>query len=173
MFLDPHDFSFLARAQSAWPALKAEYEKLAHLSRSLPVPLHDDAWDVILVHLWGSPLANAPVALEATDDPKRRRVAYSMLRAGGVIRPHSDDCNCIIAHLTLIPSPDTAIRVGSEVREFVPGEFLVFDERNEHEVWNRGDKTRVTLLFGFDPENRPVGESEQAISSHFKKWWNE
>ena len=52
-------------------------------------------------------------------------------------------------HLALkVPGPPDAcrIRVGDDVRSWVEGKSLVFDDVNEHEAWNDTDGFR-TILF--------------------------
>jgi len=39
------------------------------------------------------------------------------------------------------------LRVGAETRHWRRGETLIFDDSFEHEAWNRGNDTRVVLLF--------------------------
>ena len=55
-------------------------------------------------------------------------------------------------HLALkVPGPPDAcrIRVGDDVRSWVEGKSLVFDDVNEHEAWNDTDGTRVVLFVDF------------------------
>ncbi|HEX8822101.1 MAG TPA: aspartyl/asparaginyl beta-hydroxylase domain-containing protein [Archangium sp.] len=60
---------------------------------------------------------------------------------------HHDTMNLkLTCHLPLIVPPDCAIRVDDEVREWVEGESLFFDDTFSHEVWNNSDKPRVCLL---------------------------
>ena len=55
-------------------------------------------------------------------------------------------------HLGLIVPPgDCAIRVGSEQRRWEEGKCLVFNDRVEHEAWNRTSGARVVLLIDFVP----------------------
>lgn len=54
----------------------------------------------------------------------------------------------LICHLPLIVPPHCgALRVGNEVRPWVEGELLIFDDSIEHEAWNDIDRDRVVLLF--------------------------
>ena len=41
------------------------------------------------------------------------------------------------------------IRVGNEVRRWVVGQPLIFDDAYEHETWNHTNQERVVLLFDF------------------------
>jgi hypothetical protein len=50
-------------------------------------------------------------------------------------------------HLALaVASGDCAIRVGDEVRQWMPGRCLVFDDSFEHEAWNRTPQDRIVLV---------------------------
>ena len=55
-------------------------------------------------------------------------------------------------HLGLmIPTPEgsSRIRVGSDVRAWEEGKSMIFDDSNEHEVWNDNDSYRVVLFVDF------------------------
>lgn len=56
----------------------------------------------------------------------------------------------INVHLPLIVPPEAAgrceIRIDDTVHRWTPGEFLIFDETYEHEVWNDTQQPRVILL---------------------------
>jgi beta-hydroxylase len=41
------------------------------------------------------------------------------------------------------------LRVGNEVRNWVEGECLIFDDTFEHEAWNNSNETRIVLLLDF------------------------
>jgi ornithine lipid ester-linked acyl 2-hydroxylase len=60
--------------------------------------------------------------------------------------PYGGLLNC---HLGLLVPPDRTqcrIRVGDDTLSWEEGKLLVFDDSNEHEVWNDSDTTRVVLL---------------------------
>jgi len=73
---------------------------------------------------------------------------FSLLRPGARIPPHSGVQNTrLTCHLPLIVPPGCGFRVGNEVREWVEGRLLVFDDTIEHEAWNDSDEDRVVLIF--------------------------
>jgi aspartyl/asparaginyl beta-hydroxylase (cupin superfamily) len=75
-------------------------------------------------------------------------VLFSLLRPGVQIPPHTGYTNArLICHLPLIVPENCGLRVGNEVRQWVDGEALIFDDSIEHEAWNGSDKLRVVLLF--------------------------
>jgi len=72
---------------------------------------------------------------------------FSVVGPKSRIPLHNDTMNLkLTCHLPLIVPPDCAIRVDDEVREWVEGECLFFDDTFSHEVWNNSDKARVCLL---------------------------
>jgi aspartate beta-hydroxylase len=75
-------------------------------------------------------------------------VFFSILDASTTIPPHSGVTNTrLTVHLPLIVPPDCGFRVGSETREWIPGQAWVFDDTIEHEAWNRSDAPRAILIF--------------------------
>lgn len=123
-------------------------------------PLRDDpSWGAH--YLWenGAPVADhaaiAPATMAALQTVPMPVIAgrspmalYSLLRPGTHIRPHNGMLNTrLICHLPLITNADCAIRVGNETRTWHQGRLLIFDDSIEHEAWNRGEATRIILLF--------------------------
>jgi aspartyl/asparaginyl beta-hydroxylase (cupin superfamily) len=90
-------------------------------------------------------LALAPMPVIA----KRSPIAlWSMLKPGTQIQPHHGLLNTrLICHVPLMTPTGCALRVGNEVREWVAGKTLIFDDSIEHEAWNHSNATRVVLLF--------------------------
>jgi len=115
--------------------------------------------------------ARCPRTLEALgaapqcESPGRTpSVLFSLLRPGTRIPAHNGQINArLICHLPLIVPPGCALRVGNEVRSWVEGEALIFDDTMEHEAWNNSDQLRVVLLFEiWRPELTP---EERALVS--------
>lgn len=76
-------------------------------------------------------------------------LAYiSRMRAGTHIRAHTGPTNLRVrCHLGIrVPDGDCAIRVENDTRPWEEGKCLVFDDRFEHEAWNRTDQDRVVLI---------------------------
>ena len=72
-----------------------------------------------------------------------------MLAPGTHLLAHTGSTNLRLRHhLALeVPSdPPSQIRVGTETREWVKGEVLVFDDSFEHEVTSSGSMQRVALI---------------------------
>ncbi|MEM0944892.1 MAG: aspartyl/asparaginyl beta-hydroxylase domain-containing protein, partial [Pseudomonadota bacterium] len=56
------------------------------------------------------------------------------------------------------------IRVGDQIKHWMPGELVVLDDTYEHEVWNDTDEERVVLLLDFD---RPMRWSGRILNKIF------
>ena len=57
-------------------------------------------------------------------------------------------------HLGLIiPEGDLGLRSLEETRGWEEGGVFIFDDRLEHEAWNRTEEDRVVLLIDFVPES--------------------
>ena len=73
---------------------------------------------------------------------------FSILEAATRIPPHTGVTNTrLTVHLPLIVPPGCGFRVGSEMREWVPGKAWVFDDTIEHEAWNLSEVPRAILIF--------------------------
>jgi beta-hydroxylase len=75
---------------------------------------------------------------------------YSLLKPDKHIAPHRGPyggaLNCHLALRVPKQRELCAIRVGNDTRNWEEGRMHVFDDRNEHEAWNRSDELRVVLL---------------------------
>lgn len=73
---------------------------------------------------------------------------FSALHPRTHIPAHVGASNCrLLVHLPLIVPRGCRLRVGNQVREWVPGRCLVFDDSIEHEAWNDSGELRVVLIF--------------------------
>ena len=87
-------------------------------------------------------------------------VMFSLLRAGARIPAHSGVNNTrLTCHLPLIVPPGCGFRVGNEVRPWVEGRVMVFDDSIEHEAWNESGEDRIILIF--DIERPDMSEQEK------------
>ncbi|MDH2134079.1 aspartyl/asparaginyl beta-hydroxylase domain-containing protein [Sphingobium yanoikuyae] len=123
-------------------------------------PLRDDpSWGAYYFWQDGEIVADhaarCPAVMAALEQVPRPVIAgrspmalWSLLKPGTHIQPHHGVLNTrLICHLPLIVADNCALRVGAETRAWAPGEMLIFDDSIEHEAWNRGNDTRVILLF--------------------------
>jgi aspartate beta-hydroxylase len=72
---------------------------------------------------------------------------FSALKPGTHLVAHSGPTNAVLTlHLGLFIPRGCEIRVGRETRTWQEGKCLVLDDSFEHEVWHRGQETRIILL---------------------------
>lgn len=81
----------------------------------------------------------------------RGQVKFSVLDPGTHIWPHCGPTNCRLrAHLALKAEPErTIIRVAEEKQYWKEGNWLIFDDSFEHEVWHKGSLPRLVLIVDF------------------------
>lgn len=148
----------------------ANVPKLSEMGRQL---IGKTDWSAY--HLWqdgeakADHMAHCPKTLEilkAAPIPKIPTVSpsvlFSKLDATSDIPPHSGICNTrLICHLPLINPPGCWLRVGNQVREWIDGEMLIFDDSIEHEAKNPTGENRTVLIF--DVWRPELTEEERAL----------
>lgn len=78
---------------------------------------------------------------------KRGQVKFSVLHPGTHVFSHCGPTNCRIrAHLGLNVPEKTFIRVVNETKSWRNGQWLIFDDSFEHEVWHNGTSPRLVLI---------------------------
>ncbi|XP_059158044.1 aspartyl/asparaginyl beta-hydroxylase-like isoform X2 [Physella acuta] len=83
-------------------------------------------------------------------DCKRGQVKFSVMHPGIHVWPHVGPTNCRIrAHLGLVVPEGPRIRVVNETRTWKEGQFIIFDDSFEHEVWHDGKELRLVLIVDF------------------------
>jgi len=82
--------------------------------------------------------------------PHLTAASLSVLGPNSNINPHQGDTNAIVrGHLGLsIPAslPDCGFQVGSEIRPWTEGEFLLFCDAHTHSAWNHTDRRRLVFI---------------------------
>jgi aspartate beta-hydroxylase len=77
-------------------------------------------------------------------------VKFSVMSPGIHVWPHVGPTNCRIrTHLGLVVPEGPVIRVMNETRTWKEGEFIIFDDSFEHEVWHEGSELRLVLIIDF------------------------
>ncbi len=168
------EFPWLERIEAVTADIREEFERVfAQDAASLEpyvaypqgVPLdqwaelnHSRRWSVFYLWRDGKPLdehlqrcprtaqllASLPLLDIAGYAPT---VFFSILDAKSHIPAHTGVTNTrVILHLPLIVPPGCRFRVGSQTREWRPGEAWVFDDTIEHEAWNDSDVPRAILI---------------------------
>lgn len=75
------------------------------------------------------------------------RTYFSAMTPGIHIKPHCGPHNFKLrTHLGIATAPEAVIRVADEVKPWVTGKCIVFDDSFEHEVWNKSEMTRIVLI---------------------------
>jgi aspartate beta-hydroxylase len=127
-------------------------------------------WDAFFFYRHGTRYdanaARCPITAAALDETPLCRIrehapeaCYSVLTPGSHILPHRGVTNTrVVTHLPLVvPEGDLALNVSGELMRWREGSCFSFDDTFEHEAWNRGDETRVVLLFDvWNPHLTPI-----------------
>lgn len=177
--------------ESAWPAIRDEYERAvqeeARMDPYVPAGARDPRWsklrgrlDWSSIHLYresretphGARFPETRAALAAADlvrvDGVPMEVFFSRLQPGAHIPPHFGLTNTrLTTHLPLIVPAECGIRVGRGTWHWQEGKIIAFDDSFEHEAWNRSDTDRVVLIFEVHHPDLSDGERraiEQAYS---------
>jgi ornithine lipid ester-linked acyl 2-hydroxylase len=179
MFLDPHDYPFMALLEASWRIIRDECVALPHSSFE-PWVQRDmysgEGWSVYGLIAFGKRLEGGLRACPRTAEIVSKvtglsTVGFSRLTPGAHITPHVGWVKTVYrGHLGLVVPPasnDCAIRVGPETRSWREGECLAFADTVEHEAWNRTTVTRTVLLFDFPRpgcEDSPQDEPPVAVA---------
>jgi aspartyl/asparaginyl beta-hydroxylase (cupin superfamily) len=175
MFIDPHQFDFVARLESGWREIRAECEALPEDSFDPWVQreMYGEGWSVYGLIAFGKPidaaLALCPrTAAAIAAIPNLTTAGFSRLAPGAHIKPHVGWVTTVYrAHLGLIVPDECTLRVGDESRAWLEGSTLIFDDTTIHEAWNRSSRTRTVLLFDFvrpGCEGAPADEPPPEVS---------
>ena len=75
------------------------------------------------------------------------RTYFSAMTPGIHIKPHCGPHNFKLrTHLGIITHKDAFIRVAHEIKSWIDGKCIVFDDSFEHEVWNKSKINRIVLI---------------------------
>lgn len=78
---------------------------------------------------------------------RRGQVKFSVLHPNTHVLSHCGPTNCRIrCHLGLKVPEKTFIRVAEETKSWKDGDWLIFDDSFEHEVWHNGTSLRLVLI---------------------------
>lgn len=201
-FFPRHLFDWLERAEAATATVRAELERAMAEGEAGFIPYvqkaaadaapgsvwnplnHNRSWGAYFLFNHGKRVerhcAACPQTAALLDSlplvhiPQRGPTAFfSRLQPKTRIPPHHGATNTrLVAHLPLIVPKGCAIRVGNDVREWKPGEMLIFDDTIEHEAWNDSDETRVVLIFDvwnplLEPHERALVTAATAALAEF------
>ncbi|MDB5768144.1 MAG: Aspartyl/asparaginyl beta-hydroxylase-like dioxygenase [Collimonas fungivorans] len=168
MFFTPSQFAFTQLLSRHWQAILAECLALPgqEFDAWPERQLYNHGWDVYGLYVGQQPLLENCIFCPHTAEllqqvPGLSHAGFSRLAAGTEISPHVGYSDQVLRlHLGLRAGEHCGIRVGAQVRRWIPGECLVFDDTVEHEAWNRGSSERLVLLVDFaKPEGAQADES--------------
>ena len=101
-------------------------------------------------------------------------VKFSLMTSGTHVHTHSGPSNCRLrAHLgldvpkgnvNLFPASSSRLRVLNEYRSWNDGEFLVFDDSFDHEVWHFDPQNRSRLILIIDMWHPSLTEAQIATN---------
>ncbi|MCS6960230.1 MAG: aspartyl/asparaginyl beta-hydroxylase domain-containing protein [Pseudanabaenaceae cyanobacterium SKYGB_i_bin29] len=157
MLKDKRDFPFTTDLEANWQIIRDEALAVKQ-ERFLAWPerhLYQEGWAVFGLIAFGVEIAgNTQLCPQTTalvrEIPGLVTAGFSALRPGTHIAPHTGYADGVLrCHLGLVGCAGCSIRVGEEIRTWQEGKCLVFDDTTEHEVWHRGQETRIVLLLDF------------------------
>ncbi len=161
-FLEPETFPFLIEFAKSWEAVRDEYLNLKEkgliyqfTDSSVMVEENDDGWQTFELKFFSADLPEHRKLCPRTAKlmskvPKATLGMFSILKPGAHIMPHAAHYEgAYRTHLGLFCPEDCGLRVGSDVREWEEGKFLVFDDTHEHEAWNKSKEPRVIFILDF------------------------
>jgi aspartyl/asparaginyl beta-hydroxylase (cupin superfamily) len=180
---DPGVFPWAADLEAAWKDVRLDAEHALSLRDHIPafqeISPHQarisqtDQWKTFWYRGFGyrSQLFERlfPATARLVDGiPGVETAFFSIIAPGKHIAPHRGVYKGIINyHLGLIVPRQAErchMRVGDEHFHWVAGESRIFDDTNEHEVWNDTDEERVVLMIQF---HRPMRSLGQLVSRCF------
>jgi ornithine lipid ester-linked acyl 2-hydroxylase len=168
-FFEPEAFPWTAQIEAEWKTVRKELDALMaqrdqipnfqDVSKAQKALTEGDQWKTFFLTTFNGKkieenCAQCPeTARLLRHIPGVRQAMFSILAPGKHIPPHRGPYKGLLRyHLGLIiPGPEGScrIRVGSDVRSWKEGKSMIFDDSNEHEVWNETDSFRVVLFVDF------------------------
>ncbi|SEI00173.1 Aspartyl/Asparaginyl beta-hydroxylase [Rheinheimera pacifica] len=162
-FRDVSEYPFVEVFEENWEKIRDEYLRIKNKMMAWPeTNLYNKGWESFGIYdfPYGREVPFAAMCSFTRDlirdhIPNHGVAGFSRLSAGTELQPHEGyQGNFLRMHLGLIiPEGDVALRSLDEVRRWEEGTVFIFDDRLEHEAWNRTEEDRVILLIDFVPED--------------------
>lgn len=166
-FQDSSHFSFMRSIEESWKDILAEYDAVCH--NNMPWPdenLHNGKWSVAIIksyltrhdgylpyekHFKTIDSALTPITSKLCEAiPGIDSYGFSTMAPGCEIFPHHGYTNKILrGHLGLRVNDNCGIMSRGVTMQWQEGKAFVFDDSELHSAWNRGNTTRVILIFDF------------------------
>ena len=146
--------------QTQWPAIRAEALSLLEVKGAYVAwperGIYRGQWDVFGLRWQGAWLPSQTLAPHTSACLKPFEAllvnaGFSVMLPATHITPHHGYTHQVMrTHLGLVvpnaASGQVALRVGRETRAWQEGEWLLFDDTQEHEAWNQSAQVRIVLL---------------------------
>jgi len=168
-FFEPEAFPWVAGIEAEWKSIRRELDALMVRREEIPnfqdvskaqrALTEGDQWKTFFFSSFDGKrikenCARCPETARLLQQiPGLRQAMFSILAPRKHIPPHRGPYKGLLRyHLGLIiPGKEDScrIRVGNDIRSWKEGKSMVFDDSNEHEVWNETDSYRVVLFVDF------------------------
>jgi ornithine lipid ester-linked acyl 2-hydroxylase len=167
-FFEPAAFPWVANIEAEWRTVRKELDVLMMHREEIPnfqdvsktqrALTEGDQWKTFFFYSFGNKnkanCARCPETVRLLHSiPGMKTGMFSILAPRKHLAPHRGPYKGVLRyHLGLIipePKGSCRIRVGSDVRFWEEGKSMIFDDSNEHEVWNDTDSYRVVLFVDF------------------------
>ena len=167
-FFETEAFPWVAGIEAEWTTIRKELDALMvrrdeipnfqDISKAQKALTEGNDWKTFIFYTFGNKnkenCARCPETERLLNSiPGMKSGMFSILAPRKYIAPHRGPYKGVLRyHLGLmIPAPEgsSRIRVGSDVRAWKEGKSMIFDDSNEHEVWNDNDSYRVVLFVDF------------------------
>jgi beta-hydroxylase len=167
-FFEPEAFPWVAEIEAEWKTIRKELDALMvrreeipnfqDVSKAQEALTDGDQWKTFFFYSFGNKnkenCERCPETVRLLHRiPGMKTGMFSILAPRKHIPPHRGPYKGVLRyHLGLmIPEPEgsSRIRVGRDVRCWQEGKSIIFDDSNEHEVWNDNDSYRVVLFVDF------------------------
>lgn len=167
-FFEPEEFPWVAGIEAEWKTMRRELDALMvhreeipnfqDISKAQRALTEGDQWKTFIFYTFGSRnkknCERCPETVRLLHRiPGMKSAMFSILAPRKHLAPHRGPYKGVLRyHLGLIipePQGSSRIRVGNDVRAWKEGKSMIFDDSNEHEVWNENDSYRVVLFVDF------------------------
>ncbi len=182
-FLPAGDFPQVRALEAGWEIVRDELQGVLQRPEDIPTfhemspdqvrISHGDNWKTYVFYVFGKRIDENCRACPQTAGildklPQLQNAWFSILAPGYHIPPHRGPTKAVVrCHLGLVIPAEAEqcwIRVDNEIRHWVEGKCLCFDDTFEHEVRNATPESRVVLFIDLDrPLDRIAGPCRDAL----------
>jgi aspartyl/asparaginyl beta-hydroxylase (cupin superfamily) len=173
------EFPWVAQVEARWEEIRDELlrnleqdERILEPYLNRQMATRPESWRTLGLMFWTmrsqTNCRRFPVTWSILKNvPGITAASFNLLEANATIKTHFGNTNAIIrCHMGLIipaPAPRCGFRVGTEIRSWEPGKFLMFCDAHQHSAWNNTDERRYILVV--DVMTPKFAKSTNAISS--------